>query len=285
MWFYLFTRICFLYIKFTGKNTISLISYNCNSASIHKIEYIRDLVDRYMPEFIFLQETWLLDHNMKDVLKSIHKCYIPHGVSSVEERRDVMRGRPYGGCAILWHNSVSHRVEEISCTSKRICAIKVKMDNDRWLLVACCYMPNDNMSSTHVTDEFVETCSDLQNLIENNEHDDLLIAADWNTDFSRLTAQSKYLTEIIPHMGVKCSWDHTNSVKEDTFYHFNGSGSSCIDYFLIGENMFKDIISSVVVWDGINLSPHQPVLISVEAKCPYKKVKLTEKYKLKVFME
>ncbi len=30
----------------------------------------------------------------------------------------------------------------------------------------------------------------------------------------------------------------------------------------------------MVIWDGINFSPHQPVLLSIEAKCAYKNVKI-----------
>ena len=117
------------------------------------------------------------------------------------------------------------------------------MNDDRMLLIMCCYMP----SMKKVNDDFVDACADLQGVIQKYEHDDLIIAGDWNTDFDRSTAQSKYLKEVMSFINVKCSWDHANSVKEDTFYSFNGNGSSCIDYFLLEDKIFSDLITSVVL--------------------------------------
>ena len=105
-------------------------------------------------------------------------------------------------------------------------------------------------------------------MIESVLYDDVILAADWNTDFNRKTAQTKYLVQqFMPFLKLKCSWNHNNSVKKDTFYSFNGNGSSCIDYFLMSERLFDDIVLSIVVWQGINLSPHQPVLLTLNSKC------------------
>ena len=89
------------------RKTFSVLTYNCNSASIHKRQYIKYVIDHYEPEFVCLQETWLLSHAIKSTLSEIDNSYVPHGVSGNDERGDVICGRPKGGCAILWHKSVS----------------------------------------------------------------------------------------------------------------------------------------------------------------------------------
>ncbi len=86
-------------------------------------------------------------------------------------------------------------------------------------------MPNDNIRRTHVSDEFVDTCTDLQSVVETVNHDDITIAGDWNTDFTMHTAQTAYLKQFMGFIKVKCSFGHQNSVKEDLFYGFNSSGS------------------------------------------------------------
>ena len=217
------------------------------------------------------KKTWLLSNAVKQKLSEIHDDYDVQGISGVDESKDIMRGRPYGGCAILWKKALSHAVTEVPCDNKRVFAITVKLENDNVLLVVCCYMPNDNMSRTFVEPQFMDTCADLQNVIESTRHDDLLIAADWNTDFDRHTAQGLYLKQFMEFLDMKCSWDHANSVKEDTFYAFNGNGSSCIDYYLMSDGLYNGVLSSVVLWDGVNLSPHQPVLLNASIELSYER--------------
>ena len=135
-----------------------------------------------------------------------------------------------------------HRVIEITCQNNRMCAITIKMDDGRVVLIVCCYMPNDSMSRTNVNVEFVDTCMDLQNMIDSVAHDDVILNGDWNTDFSRNSAQTRYLKQFMDFIQMKCSWDHDNSVKEDTFYAFNGNGSSCIDYYLMTEGFYNEIV-------------------------------------------
>lgn len=246
------------------KNILNIISYNCNSGSIHKRDYMKMLINEIQPQFLCVQETWYLSHETKDKLKLIHDDYVPHGVSGVDDRIDVLKGRPYGGCGILWHKSLTHNICELSCDNNRMCAVSFKMVNGRTLLLICCYMPNDNMSVSEVNIEFVDICMDLEALICINDHDDIVIAGDWNTDFNRNTAQTRYLRQFMETINVKCSFDHINSIKEDTFYSFNNNGSSCIDYFMLSEELYNNVFTSNVVWEGINLSPHQPVSVCLD---------------------
>ncbi len=182
--------------------------YNCNSSSVHKRLYIKSLTDKYKSEFICVHQTWLLEHATKPRLREIDKDYMPHGVSGVDEKKDIMRGRPKGKCAILWHEQISHRVTEVKTCNRRMCAVTVKMNDCRILLILHCYLPNDNMSRTHVSDEFVDTCADLQSVVETVNHDDITIAGDWNTDFTRLFAQTAYLKQFMGFIKVKCYFDN-----------------------------------------------------------------------------
>ena len=127
---------------------MNVLSHNCNSASVHKREYIKGPINHYKPEFVCLQETWLLSHDVKPKLSEIDKNYIPHGVSGNNEKELIQQGRPKGGCAILWHESLSHTITEIPCNNRRVCAITTIMEDGKVILIVCAYMPNDNMSKT-----------------------------------------------------------------------------------------------------------------------------------------
>ncbi len=112
--------------------SMNILSYNCSSASVHKRQYIKSVIDKYKPEFICVQETWLLEHATKPRLREIDKDYIPHGVSGIDDKKDIMRGRPKGGCAILWHEQISHKVTGKTC-NRRMCAVTVNMNDGKIL--------------------------------------------------------------------------------------------------------------------------------------------------------
>ncbi len=137
-------------------------------------------------------------------------------MSGVGEKNDIMRVSPKGGCAILWHEKISHRLTEVKTCNRRMCAVIVKVNDSRILMIVTCYMPNDDMSRIHVSDEFVDNCTDLQNVVETVNHEDI-IAGDLNTYFTRHTTHTAYLKQFMGFIKVNCSFDHQNSFKEDSF--------------------------------------------------------------------
>ncbi len=98
-----------------------------------------------------------------------------------------------------------------------------------------------------------------------------ILAAIWKTDFNRRPAQTNYLIEqFMPFLKLKCLWDLNNSVKEDTIIFFillMIITDHAFINFLISKRLFHDIMISIVVWQGINLSSHQPVLLTLNSKC------------------
>ncbi len=59
-----------------------------------------------------------------------------------------------------------------------MCAVTVKINDGRILLILNCYIPNDTMSRTHGSYEFGYTCTDLQSVVDTVNHDDIIIAGD-----------------------------------------------------------------------------------------------------------
>ena len=55
----------------------------------------------------------------------------------------IIRGRPFGGVAIIWSHDLLCKVTPIPCDSKRICAVKVDF-GEKSLLLICTYMPCDD---------------------------------------------------------------------------------------------------------------------------------------------
>ena len=77
---------------------LNVCSYNCNSLK-NSVADIKELCDKN--DVIFLQETWLCKFELS-MVNRIHPDFLGMGVSAVNSSNALLRGRPYGGVAILW---------------------------------------------------------------------------------------------------------------------------------------------------------------------------------------
>ena len=69
-------------------------------------------------DILFLQEHWLSDDHLK-LLGGIAHKFLYTAVSGFSNA-DVLAGRPYGGCAILWRSGMSVTVNVININSRRM---------------------------------------------------------------------------------------------------------------------------------------------------------------------
>ena len=76
---------------------IKVITYNYQGLK-NSLQDVSDLCQRY--DFIFLQETWLFNFELH-ILSNISHDFEGFGVSSIDDSTGIVRGRPYGGMAIL----------------------------------------------------------------------------------------------------------------------------------------------------------------------------------------
>lgn len=136
----------------------SFISFNCKSVK-RNIDFVRSLCrSAYI---VALQETWLLPHDVS-ILGTIDQDFAYTGKSAVDTSAGMLRGRPYGGLAILWRKSVFRSVSIIDCVSARISAIQVVLE-DRQFLVFSIYMPTDSAENLA---EFTGCLSEISAVID-----------------------------------------------------------------------------------------------------------------------
>ena len=63
-------------------------------------------------------------------LGSIYENYTFTGISGMNSDKEIFRGRPYGGTAILYKKQLAKYVTSCPCQSGRISAVKVVMENN-----------------------------------------------------------------------------------------------------------------------------------------------------------
>ena len=167
--------------NFNTSFTVS--SYNCRGFNSIKSRYNASLLARC--NILFLQEHWLADGQL-NILASISENSISENMSytavSGFDCDDVLVGRPFGGCAILWQANLLASVCPIKVDSRRVCAVRVCFDAWNLLLINV-YMPYED--GTENLDEFVNTLSLIEAIVDNNRDGHVMLGGDFNVDFCR----------------------------------------------------------------------------------------------------
>lgn len=160
------------------KQNPKLISFNCSGVK-RCIDGVRELCQT--ADILALQETWLWPHDIL-FLGSIHEDFGYTGKSGVDTSRGIVRGRPYGGVAILWRKKLFRSVSVVECMSVRITGIKVVLE-DRRLLVFSIYMPTGRENNLA---EFTDCLSEVRAVMDDCDVDSVFILGDFNAHPSEL---------------------------------------------------------------------------------------------------
>lgn len=87
-------------------DTLRILSYNPTGLGLTKLDYLNDLLVGNDVDIMLMQETWLSSGTMNR-LNKINKDYNSYGLSGMDEEQ-LLYGRPYGGIAILWKNTLNY---------------------------------------------------------------------------------------------------------------------------------------------------------------------------------
>ena len=103
----------------------SMISYNCNNLNDDKHWFIKSLLADC--DFLLLQETWKYQDKLLDIidreLNTDNESFNITGnikglACSPMDPNVQLVGRPNGGCAILYKDTINCNIEEIKCESR-----------------------------------------------------------------------------------------------------------------------------------------------------------------------
>ena len=106
-------------------------SFNCRNIK-SSIDNVRQLCDAN--DIIFLQETWLTFEELS-MLKSVHADFYADGVTAMDTSSGLLLGRPFGGIAILWRQSIGDCIQIHKYNDSRVMAIEYNNGNRKLLAV------------------------------------------------------------------------------------------------------------------------------------------------------
>lgn len=98
-------------------------------------EYVKELFNEV--DFLAIQEHWLNPTELT-LFSSVSED-VTYVAKSPMEADQIVRGRPFGGVALLWHRRHQHVIFPVKTASDRIVAVRVEssLGTFSWLLYTC----------------------------------------------------------------------------------------------------------------------------------------------------
>ena len=242
-----------------GMHALTIGSFNCQGNGPDKVDYIRKLMS--ICDLLFIQEHWLFSDNVVNFASQIGNVNI-HGTSGMDESQ-LIRGRPYGGCAFLWRKASDFKFIPVECSNKRIVAGLLVIGNMRVFLCNV-YMPCDGYYLDPLGQSYEDVLMDVVALLEANAYDHAVVGGDLNTDFSRLQSHHvSQFTEFCGEQDLFLCREHVNSTVDFTYASPFGNVKSEIDHFAISLRLRESVVEYRCAHDGDNLSYHSPLILKL----------------------
>ena len=242
------------------KNKLRMCSYNIAGFNRCNWTYVQQLVDNN--DIVLLQELWLHSsegHRITECLRGVSM----HFVSGMADD-NLHSGRPFGGCCILWKTKLKCRVSPLSCDNRRICAVKVDL-NDAPLLIINLYMPCDTQIAHHVFQmQYDEVLADTASLMQTCNVDRIVLGGDLNTDLRRqLSAHTRALLRFVNDEDL--SLLNTLACYDVDYTHESDAHRtrSTLDHFIVSDQLLACVQSVHCDHSALSSSDHSALLMSL----------------------
>jgi endonuclease/exonuclease/phosphatase family metal-dependent hydrolase len=243
---------------------LQISTYNSNGLGDGRLEHIKQIMTD--ADILLIQEHWQHE-NQLDIFEKKIDGVCSHGVSGMANNT-LLVGRPFGGCAILWKQSLICPISPVSCKSKRMCATKITIDSKPMLIVNL-YMPCD-INNVQYSEEYKSILYEVSELCIHHNTDHLIIGGDLNTDFTRRESWNTQSLELFNSKeGLVTCISGTYSKVDYTYESKITGHKSTLDHFIVSENLFPHITSYWVTHIGTNLSDHSDVHLRLNIPTSY----------------
>ena len=241
------------------EGNLKITSFNCAGFKYRNFSYLKEIFNKC--DILLLQETWLYNFECSEFMNVLPNCQY-HAISTMDESEVGRIGRPYGGCAILWHSDLALTFTPVKTMSTRICAIQVRSNHFSFIIINV-YMPCDDNKDVNVY-MYGDVLSEVASIISLYDDDnEIIIAGDFNVDYSRNNSLNlSLMKQFILEEHLICA---TLPIVNNNYTRISGNGDkSFIDHVLVSEGIeFNNVF---VLIEGENLSDHMPVTLNTVYK-------------------
>jgi len=232
---------------------LSICSFNCRSVK-SSLPEIYQLCESH--SIVCIQEHWLLPDEL-NMMSQIHPDFLSSATSAVAVDSDVLTGRPYGGTAILFKQSLANAVSVVDTDEPRMTAILIRTGHGPILLVNV-YMPTD-YGTFDCVEEYLDVCTKINVLFSESEAAFLVVIGDFNCEYSVSSRFYDSFTQLMSDNHVVCS-DVKRLVDAFSYCSDNGMHTSWIDHVLCSK-ILDDRIVDIGMHYNYQSSDHKPMFI------------------------
>jgi exonuclease III len=230
---------------------LRICSFNCRSVK-NSLSDVRSLCITH--DIVLLQEHWLLPFDL-GLLSGISDDFLAFGLSAVDVAIDILKGRPYGGTAILYRKQFAKLISIVSSNEPRLCCARIVTCEGPVLLVNV-YMPyhaNDDASY----DEYVDLCTKINAIFTDIDCVYLIVMGDFNCKLG--SRFYEIFTKFLADCDLICvDMQKLNGVF--TFISDDGLRTSWIDHIVTSKPLMSRI-NDVRVLYGNLCSDHRPLSV------------------------
>lgn len=229
-------------------------SFNCRgwNSGLATLNHHIDCLD-----LRFIQEHWLFKehlHKLTDSSPDFSSVSVS-GMDSVS----LLSGRPFGGCSILFRNSLSPFITPLVTCSDRFCAIRICDSSGLKFLLISVYMPTEYRLSFF--SEYLNTLGELEGFITSQQCDVNFVVGDFIVDFDWGGSLAKMLLNLLA-----CDLFFRSSIKY-TYERDDGLSRSWLDNIICSQ-AFSSLVSEVfTICSGCSLSDHFTVRFLLHVNC------------------
>ena len=246
--------------QFTAE-TLRIASYSCRNVNT-SVENIRQLCDNN--DLIFLQETWLTDEDLTELM-CMHVDFYADGVSSMTPDREILSGRPFSGLGIMWRKSLGSCITIEKYDDHRLMA--VHFDNGSCKLLAVnIYMPYDDRSVRSSNyDEYINYLGVVHAIIQESAASNIMIIGDWNANVNNNAIFGAELISFCEEHGYIISDVDKLGLESGAFTYLSESHgtTSWIDHCVCTVQAHAAVSSLEINYD-VQSSDHYPLSICVD---------------------
>ncbi|KAI5645460.1 hypothetical protein NE865_02547 [Phthorimaea operculella] len=168
----------------------------------------------------------------------------------------MMRGRPYGGVALLWKKSVFADVSVVPSDNPRVCAVRINT-SDRPLLILSVYMPTDDVSNST---EFSHCLGFIDAIIEASDAEAVYCMGDFNSH-----PHEPFYNDLMRYCDendLVCADVHNLRLDSDTYTYVSDINGArrWLDHIICSESAMRTVRNVSVKYDVL-WSDHYPMLI------------------------
>ena len=217
-------------------------------------------------DIVLVQEHWLYQSHLSK-LKLLGDGVSSTAKSSMDEAA-FRRGRPYGGCAIVWKPRLQFNISAINCVNSRLCAVQIKVDDKCTILLFNTYMPCDTLREDDSYYQFVDVLNEIEQHIYKCNPSHVIFGGDLNTDLSRDSPQTRVLKMHMETFNMTACIDLQLADVPYTFICPATSNTSRIDHFMVTDNLVRTVSKCNII-DNPLYSDHVPVSLELDISTDY----------------